>query len=159
MRAPHRCGNWTIPVTARHTAHYLSRIIMNWFVNENTCFPPLASIYAFYRVHLATPFHLSRSILHSPSFRPSLRGASSSPSHAFTPRDNPPRPVPLSFCLRPRCLRLSVFTAYILSWWRCGVMAICGGRRAEEGGEERKIVETCVRNCLRLDRCGFPSEL
>lgn len=82
MRAPHRCGNWTIPVTARHTAHYLSRIIMNWFVNENTCFPPLASIYAFYRVH---PPSLS---IHPLSGHPSastLPISAPQPSRQFVP--------------------------------------------------------------------------
>ena len=82
MHAPHRRGNWTIPVTARHTAHYLSRIIMNWFVNENTCFPALASIYAFHRVHLplvlfSLSFSLSLSVSlmrlsFHPRFNPSL---------------------------------------------------------------------------------------
>ena len=36
-------------------------------------------------------------------------------------------------------------------------MAICEGGGEEE--EERKIAETCVRNCLRLDRCGFPQRI
>lgn len=130
---------------------------MNWFVNENTCFPPLASIYAFYRVHLAplsTPpfpslfptFSLSLVpfSIHPLSGHPSAaHPPPSSPSISHTrlplatPRDSPRRPVPLSFRLCPRCLRLSVFTAYILSWWRCGVMAICGGERGRGWKSEK----------------------
>lgn len=150
---------------------------MNWFVNENTCFPPLASIYAFYRVHLAPlstpPFpslfptlSLSRSILHSPSFRPSLRGASSSLlplylSHAFTPRhpsrQSPPSRPSLVPSLSPMSAIVSVYRVHIIvmTLRRYGDLR----RGKGEGVEERKIAETCVRNCLRLDRCGFPSEL
>lgn len=83
IRAPHRRGNWTIPVTARHTAHYLSRIIMNWFVNENTCFPALASIYAFHRVYF--PSFLSPSLPFSRNRTLALSLARLS----FHPRFNP----------------------------------------------------------------------
>lgn len=44
---------------------------MNWFVNENTCFPALASIYAFHRVHFPSflspslPFSLVRTLARS----------------------------------------------------------------------------------------------
>lgn len=132
MRAPHRCGNWTIPVTARHTAHYLSRIIMNWFVNENTCFPPLASIYAFYRVHppSLSPFtHPS-----FPAIPPHPPILSLSPTLATI------RPVPLCVC-DCQCLPRTYYRL-----WRCGVMAIRGGGRG--GGKNRGN----SRFCLRLDR-------
>lgn len=95
---------------------------MNWFVNENTCFPPLASIYAFYRVHLATPSlfptpPLSLSIVSILSIHP-LSGHPSAAhpppsylSHAFTPRDNPLRPVPLS---PPMSAIVSVYRVHII---------------------------------------------
>lgn len=139
---------------------------MNWFVNENTCFPPLASIYAFYRVHLATPSlfpitpPLSLSIVSILSIHP-LSGHPSAAhpppsylSHAFTPRDNPLRPVPLC---PPMSAIVSVYRVHIIVMTLRRYGDLRGGGGEEE--EERKIAETCVRNCLRLDRCGFPQRI
>lgn len=165
MRAPHRCGNWTIPVTARHTAHYLSRIIMNWFVNENTCFPPLASIYAFYRVHLATPSlfptpPLSLSIVSILSIHP-LSGHPSAAhpppsylSHAFTPRDNPLRPVPLC---PPMSAIVSVYRVHIIvmTLRRYGDLRGGGGRRRRSEKSRKLAFETV---CVWTD-ADFRSEL
>ena len=80
---------------------------MNWFVNQNTCFPAPVPICALYSVHSPPPIAL-------PPVCPCL-------SSRFIP---PPCSARASFsrCVQ-RCLRLSVFTAYILSRWRCGVMA------------------------------------
>lgn len=133
---------------------------MNWFVNENTCFPPLASIYAFYRVHLAPlstpPFpslfptlSLSRSILHSPSFLPprrillpppplSLTRVYPSPPLATVPAvPSLSRSVSVPDVCDCQCLPRTYYRDDVAALWRSAEGKGGGGGRAKNRGNLR----------------------
>lgn len=119
----------------------LSRAPRNPFSLSNH--PPSLS---FYRFHS----------LHSPSFRPSLRGASSpllSLARVYPSRQpSSSRPSLAPDVCDCQCLPRTYYRDDVAALWR-------SAREEVRGEEERKIAETCVRNCLRLDRCGFPQRI